>query len=978
MDNIAITNMDPLTYKRTRRQCTKRTLTLPNVKPSLSWRTFISVILLVCLWCTDVVFCQAPAEPIEYHINEELPAFTMVGNVIKNAGLDKIYNQTLLEEMEFSLAQQRSDNWNLFAIDGAGILRTTETIDRDKICAQEDVCAVNLRIIIQPIKYFRVIKVTVHIEDRNDNPPTFPRETIQRSVVETASMGTFFALPGAEDLDSGSNGIQSYHLNPSDEMFHLEVQDTPDGGVDLRLVLQGKLDREQEETYTMWVTAVDGGQPQRTGSMLVQVKVTDANDNNPKFNNLTYIVMVPENIPVRTTILQVLATDEDIGENGEVRYSLSAASEEAYGSLFGINPETGELFVKGEIDFEGDSEGIYQLTIVARDQGKNSLPAYAKVYINVEDLNDHAPLIKVNTLTPSGNAQISEGSNTGIFVAHIQVEDPDGGEIKCNMDNDYFALQELYNSEYKIVTKAVFDREVKSEYHINLACHDRGQPPLTSTKHIVVTVTDENDHPPVFLQEIYFTTIAENNAVGAYITQVSTTDMDLGRNAAVIYQIEQDDGKTLKIDRVSGIIKANRAFDREEKQEYEFLIVAVDQGSPKYSATATLTITVLDENDNPPDFERSAYVFSLLEHQKPVQMEIGSVMATDADLPPYGSCVYTLLESSPNFTTTDVFTIDPKSGAISTKVEIDREVQDEYNLIVQAYNEGYPSMNSTANVTVRILDLNDNPPVVRFNFFNSTFAGEDAIQVSNKLPRGHVIAVIDASDLDSGSNAEITYRLINSSDDLFRLDVWTGEIIVNVDLERFSKHQTDMVLEISDKGSPALSTIKNLTIIVNQSVLFVPPLPPQSFWTSKNIFAVCIGATFFAILLLICIAVVIVKKRQNCKDKKHTYNCRLEAEKTETSIASNGGSPESESKGKHNLCFEGDLREPEKVTVQGVELGESCTDDNWPKAKDNPYILVSTLVKPLKLSLAVFLWHSSLLSKKTCIMMPTKKTVINL
>ena len=192
------------------------------------------------------------------------------------------------------------------------------------------------------------------------------------------------------------------------------------------------------------------------------------------------------------------------GVNGEVFYKLSERSKEEHGDRFGIEAETGDLYLRSSLDYEVEQE--YYLTITAQDQGPNSLPAYAKVIIHVADVNDHTPEITVNSLTPSGLVQVEEGSPEGTFVAHISVVDLDAGrsgEVRCSMDSYEFRLEQLYQTEYKIVTTAIFDREVKSVYHLRIVCEDRGVPIQAASKHVVVTVIDANDNAPRFEKPVY-------------------------------------------------------------------------------------------------------------------------------------------------------------------------------------------------------------------------------------------------------------------------------------------------------------------------------------------------------------------------------------------------------------------------------------------------------------------------------------------
>jgi len=136
----------------------------------------------------------------------------------------------------------------------------------------------------------RRLKVKVEIVDVNDNAPVFPERRISHEISELAEPGTALAVPPATDLDSGRNGIYRYDVIPRDGKFELTSRGTADGGTDLRLVLTDRLDRELEDQYLVTVLAVDGGDPPKTGSIVVNITVLDANDNNPQFDNSSYEV----------------------------------------------------------------------------------------------------------------------------------------------------------------------------------------------------------------------------------------------------------------------------------------------------------------------------------------------------------------------------------------------------------------------------------------------------------------------------------------------------------------------------------------------------------------------------------------------------------------------------------------------------------------------------------------------------------------
>ncbi len=471
-------------------------------------------------------------EELQYTILEEEKAQTFVANLVLDAALDQKYSQDDLNKLEFTLHDRRGIKQglrNLFHIESkTGVLKTSKVIDRDSICSHSKECEIPLDILIEPGEFFQIIKVYVTIIDRNDNIPRFPVTNLRLPISETTLPGSKFALPSAEDKDSGSYGIKQYHLVSKTNKFGLVVTNGTYGTMDIHLVVKSALDRESADSFEVDIVAEDGGSPARSGRMRVDITVTDANDNNPQFDNYTYQVSIPENFPPGMAVLQLHARDPDAGANGQIFYRLSDSSLQSVGKMFGVDAHTGEIYLKSVLDYE--NEQAYVLTVTARDQGENSLPAYAKVFIQVEDINDHVPQITVNSLTQSGRVEVSEDSPIGTFVAHLSVTDLDVGKtgaIQCNMKSDQFQLTQLYKTEFKIITSAVLDREKQPNYKVKVVCQDDGIPSKTSTEYLIVTITDSNDNSPVFRQQVYSVSMRENNMAGAYITQVSMRENNI-------------------------------------------------------------------------------------------------------------------------------------------------------------------------------------------------------------------------------------------------------------------------------------------------------------------------------------------------------------------------------------------------------------------------------------------------------------------
>jgi hypothetical protein len=275
-------------------------------------------------------------------------------------------------------------------------------------------------------------------------------------------------------------------------------------------------------------------------------------------------VSVVENIPIGTIVARVVAHDRDTGVNSQIVYSFSASTQAAYGDIFAVDDVTGDVIVVGAVDYERAT--VYHLIVTARDRGMDPVPAEATVVIKVEDINDNAPHVTVNTLTASGTdvATVLEDVGIGTFVGHVIVHDPDrgaSGRFNCTLENgiwvqpgsarggagkgrsrivsfirddndnsinemdisdatSHFRLQQMFATEYHLVTSAMLDREKRSRYYLAVVCMDGGSEPLTSAKQLTIDVLDVNDNRPVFDKTLYSAELYENNYSGATVLQV--------------------------------------------------------------------------------------------------------------------------------------------------------------------------------------------------------------------------------------------------------------------------------------------------------------------------------------------------------------------------------------------------------------------------------------------------------------------------
>lgn len=867
-------------------------------------------------------------------LKEEQPAGTFVGNIIEEAHLDARFPPDILAELTFSFLSTPDSN---FVIEEAtGIIRTSDRIDREAICASREECVLKFNIAIKPIQYLDIIKVNVEIVDVNDNWPLFPAPVISHQILESAAPNTTLVIPNAQDPDSPEFGVQRYRLVTSDNKFRLDVRRKRDGNMDVRLVLSGRLDRETKDLYKVQIIAYDGGEPEQSGTVDVTITVLDANDNDPKFDNATYEVSIHEDIALHKTIVQVHATDPDLGLNGELVYSLFGQTQADFGHLFGINNMTGEIFVKGTIDYEQFS--VYHLAVVAKDRGPDSLPADATVIVRVRDVNDHAPEITVNTLTAAGTtlAEIAEDAVWNTFVAHITVEDQDqgkNGQFNCTLNDQMFELRHMYEGEYKILTASLLDREDRSEYDLVIQCKDGGRPRNVAVTHLKVIVMDVNDHTPMFDQLTYTAKLIENNFVGAYITNVNATDMDIGKNAEIRYSVPREIAHLFNMNPITGRITAAQSLDHEKLDYISFPVIAQDNGSPPRSAEATVHVTVENVNDDEPKFGQSLYTFKVFERE-PLGTVIGTVSASDADKPPYNIFSYHLL---PGGNMADLFAVEPKTGNIVNQHLLDRETQDEYYLIIVAEDEGASPLTGTASVIIHIEDRNDNAPK-----FTWPTPHNNTVYLSNRVPVGEVIATVNANDPDIGENGQVRFDVTSGNEKhFFELDPATGEVSLRETVIRLDYEVFVMEVTAADLGKPHKSLRQSMFIVVNSSIPYMHGSGNGlSGWLKDNYLVVTIAAcTLGIVIVIIAIILAIVCRHMMAKrDLGQSYNCRTEAlkalaKKREEEQAHGNSDDEVNEKTKLKLDLEGYQskgtwnsldRKPAQVSETIVKMLEYC------------------------------------------------------
>uniref|UniRef100_A0A3B4U4J2 Si:ch73-379j16.2 n=1 Tax=Seriola dumerili TaxID=41447 RepID=A0A3B4U4J2_SERDU len=442
-------------------------------------------------------------------------------------------------------------------------------------------------------------RVIVKIKDVNDNLPEIEVTSLSNTVSEDSKPGTAISLLSVRDKDSGVNGKTISHI-VNDVPFELKPSYKENT---YSVVTKDFLDREQV-SHTLLLTAQDGGKPPKSGTMEILIDVLDVNDNAPVFIKDVYSAEINENSPLGTIVIRVNATDLDEGLNGEVSYSFGNVNSKVR-KLFDVDPTTGEITVKGQLDHEVDDS--YEIDIQASDSGAVPFRTDKSVSVNIKDINDNAPVIDVTSLSN----KISEDSRPGTTVALLSITDLDSGvngKVISFVKGDvpFTLTPSIQDNMYAVVTKTQLDRENKSIYDVTVIAKDAGEPALTSEKTLRVAVSDVNDNSPEFSMRRYNFYVTENNPPGVSVFSLIASDCDEGANALLSYNILREgneDSKVtsfLNINSENGDILALKSFDFETLKTFKFHVVASDSGTPSLSSNVTVNVFILDQNDNAP------------------------------------------------------------------------------------------------------------------------------------------------------------------------------------------------------------------------------------------------------------------------------------------------------------------------------------------------------------------------------------------
>lgn len=617
----------------------------------------------------------------------------------------------------------------------------------------------------------------------------------------------------------------------------------------------------------------------------VEVEVLDINDNSPHFSRSIVPIEISESASVGTRIPLDGAVDADVGENSLHTYSLTP------NNFFKIDIRTrtdgakyAELVVMRELDREVQSS--YQLQLTASDNGMPPKSGSTLLKISIADSNDNSPAFD----EPAYIINLLENSVLGTLIIDLNATDPDegtNGKIVYSFSSHVSPkILETFkinpeNGHITLIKKVDF--ETTASYELDVQAQDLGPNSIPGLCKIVVKVADVNDNKPEIninlmttgKEEVAY--ISEGAPVDTFIALVRVDDSDAGLNGEVVCRLHGHGHFRLqKTYEKNYMILTNVSLDREKRSEYSLTVIAEDRGSPSLSTIKHFTVQVLDENDNPPYFEKSRYEVFKSENNSPGAY-LMTVVASDPDLGTNGQVTYTildaLLQGSPIST---YVTIDPSNGAIYALRSFDHEDVSRIAFTIQACDGGNPALTTNTTVLLTVLDENDNSPIIISPSLRNNTA---ELPVWKYASPGQLITILKATDRDSGANGEMSCAIISGNEDgLFVMDARRCELRTNASLEQAPRDMMEIRIEVQDRGTSRLSTEAVIRLSLQETIDILPPLYPTgssqapldlSLITIISLIAVC------ALLLIVMVMFATARCSSEKKDPRHNYNCRV-------------------------------------------------------------------------------------------------------
>ncbi|KAM8968719.1 protocadherin-23 [Sarcophilus harrisii] len=641
----------------------------------------------------------------------------------------------------------------------------------------------------------------ISVKDLNDNKPYFPQflsgKELKIKILEGQTADMLVTTVFAKDLDSGNNGEILYSLFSEESSEHFKI-DANSGEIRTTTPLS----YNHRPHYRMTVVASDQGMPPLQGHAVIHIQVIPLSKERPSVSRYIQHLVIPENFKPAKIMSLIKSTDYLQQHNGKLQLSIIEEDKDIH---FAIDSSTGDLFLSRELDYEMTSH--YLLRVNTKDNNQNpTLNSTIFLSIDVEDQNDHSPFFQDDFIVIS----IEENVSVGTLVYTFNAKDGDGSFLNSKVQyfietnspgENPFLIHPSYGT---LVTASPLDREAIQSFVLTVTASDQAvnvTDRRLRTMTAKVVILDVNDHSPSFVSSAV-AYVSEDEEIGSLVHHIVAKDPDEGRNGRITYHIlSGNENKTFMLDEISGLLTTTCPLDYETQTFHVLTLLSLDDGLPALSATQTLTIYVLDINDEVPEFKQHLYEVTVAENQDPGQY-VTKVEAVDRDSGINSQLHFEIIPTA----VSGLFKINSSTGEMVTAAILDRETQEIFTLRVLVKDQGVPQLSSTMTILCHVKDENDHAP--KFIIPNPE------IQVpENQEPE--IIYTILAMDMDTGNNGAMQFHIIGGNiEQYFTINETSGELSTTRSLDREHISNFTLTIECSDLGNPGRSSITELKVIV--------------------------------------------------------------------------------------------------------------------------------------------------------------------
>nr|XP_035144785.1 protocadherin Fat 2 isoform X2 [Callithrix jacchus] len=736
------------------------------------------------------------SEPLyTFPASEDLPEGSEIGVVKAVAAHDPVI---------YSLVRGTTPESNkdgVFSLDpDTGVIKVRKTMDHESTkLYQIDVMAHCL----QNTDVVSLVSVNIQVIDVNDNRPVFEADPYKAVLTENMPVGTSVIQVTAIDKDTGRDGQVSYRLSadPSSNVHELFAIDSESGWI---TTLQ-ELDCETCQTYNFHVVAYDHGRTiQLSSQALVQVSITDENDNAPRFASEEYRGSVIENSEPGELVATLKTLDADISEQN--RQVTCYITEGDPLGQFGISQVEDEWRISSRKTLDREHMAKYLLRVTASD-GK--FQASVTVEIFVLDVNDNSP--QCSQLLYTG--KVHEDVFPGHFILKVSATDLDAdtnAQITYSLHGPGAHEFKLDPHTGELTTLTPLDRERKDVFNLVVKATDGGG--RSCQADVTLHVEDVNDNAPRFFPSHCAVAVFDNTTVKTPVAVVFARDPDQGPNAQVVYSLPDSAEGHFSIDATTGVIRLEKPLQVRPQAPLELTVRASDLGTPiPLSTLSTVTVSVVGLEDYLPVFLNTEHSVQVPEDTPPGTEVLQLAPLTRPGAEKTGYRVVSGNEQGR-------FRLDARTGILYVNASLDFETSPKYFLSIECTRKSSSSLSDITTVVVNITDVNEHRPRFPQDPYNT--------RVLENALVGDVILTVSATDEDGPLNSDITYSLVGGNQlGHFIIHPKKGELQVAKALDWEQASSYSLKLRATDSGQPPLHEDTDIAI----QVADVNDNPPRFF-----------------------------------------------------------------------------------------------------------------------------------------------------